>query len=369
MTFFSFIAIIILLLIVFQSLQIFFFRRKQAIVGGLFVLFFWSTFGFLVYSGFVLFSSNYQGQGNISPRTIVIEKGSSLTHISQQLAENGIIRSRDKFLWSANLLGLAKNMKAGKFVVVPTMSNYALSKLLTYSGNAVQERITIIEGITAKQTASLFAQKMDIDSVEFMKYVYDAEFINEHNIDAENLEGYLLPETYVFTYGITAREIVSTLVNHFKQAVADTLLNDIDSLGMTLHEVVTLASIIEGEAVLDDERTTISAVYHNRLNKGWRLQADPTIQYIIPDGPRRLLHKDLEIDSPYNTYRHKGLPPGPINNPGIMSIVAAVYPADETYLYFVAAGDGSHTFTHTQAEHLEAKKRLDRLRRQLRRNQ
>jgi len=367
MSFFSFIALIIFLLLAFQALQIYFFRRKQLVVGGIFVLFFWLTFGFLVYSGGILFSSNYQGSGKIQPRTIVIERGSTLTSIAKQLSENNIIRSREKFLWTANLLGLAKNMKAGKFVVVPTMSNYALSKLLTYAGNAVQERVTVIEGITAREIASLFASTLDVDSLKFMNIVYDSSFAHEHNIPASNLEGYLMPETYVFSYGVTEREIIETLVGYFNSTVTDSIRTDIEKSGLSLHETVTLASIIEGEAVLDEERSTISAVYHNRLKKGWRLQADPTIQYIIPDGPRRLLTEDLKIDSPYNTYLHRGLPPGPINNPGIRSIKAAVYPASETYLYFVAAGDGSHTFSRTQAEHLRAKEKLDRLRRELRR--
>jgi UPF0755 protein len=128
-----------------------------------------------------------------------------------------------------------------------------------------------------------------------------------------------------------------------------------------------LASIIEGEAIVDGERPVIAAVYHNRLRQGILLQADPTIQYIVPGPPRRLLNRDLAIDSPYNTYRYPGLPPGPVNNPGIASIRAALYPAQVNYIYFVARGDGSHIFSHTLEEHLRAKREFDKVRARVRR--
>jgi UPF0755 protein len=138
-------------------------------------------------------------------------------------------------------------------------------------------------------------------------------------------------------------------------------------MGMTLHQVVTLASIIEGEAMVDAERPLISAVYHNRLRLHMPLQADPTIQYLVPGRGRRLLKSDLSIDSPYNTYLYPGLPPGPVNNPGMASIVAALHPAPVDYLYFVARGDGGHVFSRTLGEHLRAKARFDQVRRHVRR--
>jgi len=137
-------------------------------------------------------------------------------------------------------------------------------------------------------------------------------------------------------------------------------------LGLSKHEVTTLASIIEGEAIYDIERPKISAVYHNRLNINMKLQADPTIQYIISDGPRRLLNKDLRIESPYNTYLHKGLPPGPINSPGKESLKAALFPEVNDFIYFVATGDGYHTFSTNERDHNMAKKKLQKLRRKIR---
>ncbi|MFC1728719.1 endolytic transglycosylase MltG [candidate division KSB1 bacterium] len=367
MTVASFITILVFLLLVFQWLQIYFFRRGQNLIGAVFVGFFWITFSFMVYNGGILFSSNYTGSGQIRPQTIVIQKGATLSHISDQLLENKIIKSRNNFLWTANLMGFANKMKAGKFIVVPTMSNYDLVNLLSTSVSAVQDRVTVIEGLTAKEIASLFSQKLDIDSTMFIQIVFDSVFTAAYNIPADNMEGYLYPETYNFNYGVSEEEIIESLLQEFYKNITDTMRADIEKSGMSLHEIVTMASIIEGEAVLDDERPLISSVYHNRLKQRWLLQADPTIQYIIPDGPRRLLNADLEIDSPYNTYKYKGLPPGPINNPGILSIKAAVYPASESYLFFVATGDGHHTFSRTQEEHLQAKKILDRLRRDLHR--
>ena len=136
-----------------------------------------------------------------------------------------------------------------------------------------------------------------------------------------------------------------------------------DEINLTENEVLALASIIEGEAIYDSERPRISGVYHNRLKKGMRLQADPTIQYIIEDSPRRLLNKDLKIKSPYNTYLNYGLPPGPINSPGLESIKAALYPEKVDFLFFVAKGDGYHTFSKTEKEHNKAKRAFQKVRR------
>jgi UPF0755 protein len=158
------------------------------------------------------------------------------------------------------------------------------------------------------------------------------------------------------------------LANEFKKFWTDNRIARAKQLNMTKHEIVTLASIIEGEAIYDKERSIISGVYHNRLNIGMRLQADPTIQYIIEDGPRRLLNRDLKVKSPYNTYLHEGLPPGPINSPGEESLVAALYPEKNEYLFFVARGDGYHTFTSNEHDHNKEKRKFQKIRRNARKN-
>jgi UPF0755 protein len=179
-----------------------------------------------------------------------------------------------------------------------------------------------------------------------------------------------LPETYLFSYGMREGEIIHRLVDSTLSIFqSDSVQWQMQKLGMDMHEILTMASIIEGEVVVDSERVLVSSVYHNRLKRKWHLAADPTIQYIIPGPPRRLLNKDLEIDSPYNTYKYIGLPPGPINNPGKKSIMAALFPADTRYLYFVATGDGGHRFSQTASEHAYWKEKFDQVRREVRRNQ
>ena len=180
------------------------------------------------------------------------------------------------------------------------------------------------------------------------------------------LEGFLFPDTYHFYKGETPERIIQTMVTEYQKLLDGMLKSRLQIRGLTELGMVTLASIIEGEAIYDSERSLISSVYHNRLAKEMRLQADPTIQYIIEDGPRRLLKNDLKIKSPYNTYLHYGLPPGPINSPGRESLISALSPADADYLFFVANGEGYHTFSRTETEHNVAKKKFQRLRRQMR---
>ena len=161
--------------------------------------------------------------------------------------------------------------------------------------------------------------------------------------------------------------MIKYLVDRCLELFTEEVLLQMNGLKLNIHQTITLASIIEGEAIFDDEREIISSVYHNRLRRRIKLQADPTIQYILDGPPRRLLLKDLEIESPYNTYKYYGLPPGPISNPGKKSILAAIYPAKTNYIFFVARGDGRHTFSRNAAEHQQAKQEFDKVRREINR--
>jgi UPF0755 protein len=200
--------------------------------------------------------------------------------------------------------------------------------------------------------------------------VYDSAFAGGILPNAPSLEGYLMPETYQFEWKTPEDQIIKHLAaNTLKIFEADTIQQRLLQLGISPLEIITLASIIEGEVVVDSERVYVSSLYHNRLRLGWPLQADPTIQYIVPGPPRRLLHHDLEIDSPYNTYKYPGLPPGPISNPGKKSILAALYPADTPYLYMVAIGDGRHQFSKTLKEHNYWHARYNEVRRKVRQEQ
>lgn len=294
-----------------------------------------------------------------------IRRGWLLAQIADSLTARGIITDRQSFVTAVKLSRRAEELKAGKYLIQPRSSNLDLIKLFV-SGKAARQRLTIPEGLTAAAIAGLIQKELEIDSTAFMALVEDENFTHELGIDASHLEGYLYPNTYQFYWGDTPRDVVTSLVGEFHRRMNDSLVVRAKEMGLRLHEAITLASIIEGEAMVDSERAVISAVYWNRLRKGMRLQADPTIQYLIPGPPRRILHRDLEIDSPYNTYLYSGLPPGPVNNPGIKSIVAALYPKSVGYLYFVARGDGSHIFSYTLEQHNAAKSQFDRYRARVR---
>ncbi len=316
-------------------------------------------------AAYVLF---WTPQNGPQDKTVIIPSGSGILKIAAILKADSILQNVWSFRAAARLLGYERTLKAGKYLIPSGANNLTILRIL-HSGKPYQELVTIPEGLPAKRIASILSRKVRVDSAQFMKLVNDSAFARKLGVPANSLEGYLFPETYSFYWGISPEEVCRLMVAEFFRQLPDSADIKARALGLTLHEIVTLASIIEGEAMVDSERTVISAVYHNRLKKGILLQADPTIQYIIPDGPRRLLKRDLQIDSPYNTYKYRGLPPGPVNNPGRKSLVAALHPADVPYLYFVARGDGSHIFSVTYAQHRRAKKAFDKIRREVRRKQ
>jgi len=320
-----------------------------------------SFFLFLIGFPCWIFFSSIVASRDTDTHSFKIKMGTSYGQIIDSLIKQSIIPSDFKPNLVSKLLGLRHKLKAGKYRLVGGMSSYALLQQFV-NGKVTYETITIPEGFTSRQIASLLKRKVEIDSVDFMQLVNDTNFVKQLAIEANSVEGFLFPETYRISWGMSPKAMIRLLVKQFEKKVTDSLLAKTNGIGLSLLETITLASIIEGEAVLDSEREVISAVYHNRLRKGILLRADPTIQYVIPDGPRRLLNSDLRIDSPYNTYKYSGLPPGPIGNPGLASIKASLQPADVNYLYFVANGDGSHTFSRTLKEHLKAKARFDRYR-------
>lgn len=298
----------------------------------------------------------------------IIHRGMSVTQIADSLQQQAFIRNRKHFLLAAKLTGWGNQLKAGKYEITPGATHVDLLRLFR-SGKVVHVRVTLPEGKTAEDYAEIFARDLQINKEEFLKLTEDSSFAHKLGVAASRLEGYLYPDTYQFYWGATAAEVLAALVQELNKHLDENLRAQVRASEMTLHEVLTLASIIEGEAVVDSERTVIAAVYRNRLRQGILLQADPTIQYAVPGPARRLLFRDLEIDSPYNTYRYAGLPPGPVNNPRIESIRAALNPAPVQYIYFVARGDGSHRFSYTLEQHLQAKRDFDRVRAQVRREQ
>lgn len=296
--------------------------------------------------------------------TIDIPPGSPLSAISDSLLKHRIIEDEAAFEFALRLRGLETSLQPGIFQIPQGASYQTLIRILSSQRPEVLN-VTVIEGLQSREIADLLAGKFRFEARDFSALVNDSVFARKLGVPGPSLEGFLFPETYRFFLNESPRSIAQKMVQQFHTVVPDSFYTRAEELGWTMWEAVTLASIIEGEAVHDSERDEIASVYHNRLDQGMRLQADPTIQYIIEDGPRRLWQKDLEIESPYNTYRNAGLPPGPINNPGLSSIRAALYPAETGYLYFVASGDGYHTFSRTNREHINAKRKLQRLRQQV----
>lgn len=295
---------------------------------------------------------------------VIVRWGTSFGAVARELKEKNVVRSADQLKFTAALYKQTQKLRVGKFTLKQGISNYAALMALV-KGPQSLIKFTLPNGYDSRRFARIIERHLEIDSAETVALVSDSSFIAALGVHAASLEGYLYPETYSFTYGLTARNIVTALVHQHQRMLNDALLSRIEEMGWSMNNVLTLASIIEGEAMVDTEMPIISSVYHNRLSIGMPLQADPTIQYIIPDGPRRLLHRDLQIDSPYNTYKYKGLPPGPINNPSIKAVKAAVYPAETNFLYFVANGDGTHSFSETFSQHVRAKRRFDHYRTQV----
>jgi len=297
-----------------------------------------------------------------NPMLIKIKSGLSVKAIADSLEKYEVIKDADDFIFTTKLFGNVAKLKAGAYQLNKGLSPYKAMKVIV-EGKVSSVNVVIPEGLISYQIASLFSKRLQIDSTKFIDKVNNPDFISSLDLNTNSLEGYLFPNTYAFYWGITEEEAIKLLLKEFHRNFTDSLKDIVLEKGWSVHQILTLASIIEGEAMVDSERAVISAVYHNRLKKRILLQADPTIQYIIPDGPRRLLNRDLAIDSPYNTYRYAGLPPGPVNNPGLRSIIAAIYPAEVDYIYFVAKGDGSHIFSRTWNQHLRAKAKFDQYRR------
>jgi UPF0755 protein len=294
---------------------------------------------------------------------ITVESGSTLKNISNLLANKNIISNKNIFSLAVMIMGKEKELPTGTFRIVNAKSNYSIIQQLVYGAPEIK-KVRILEGWNVNQIADHLSITMGFDSLALVKLIENEKFISKHGINGRSLEGYLSPDTYFFFEGESPESVIAQLIKEYKTFWNTNNYKRAKELNLTEHEVVTLASIIEGEAIYDSERSKISAVYHNRLKINMKLQADPTIQYIIPDSPRRLLNRDLRIKSPYNTYLNKGLPPGPINCPGKESIKAALYPEQNDFIYFVATGDGYHTFSTNENDHNRAKQKLQKLRRE-----
>ena len=299
---------------------------------------------------FTFFSPNHYKQAE--PVEIDIPLGSTLTQVVDTLYSRAIIPSKVNMKIIAYLYGAEKKVRAGRYNIPNDLSYIKLMELLIEGSPMSQILVTLPEGIWQSEVAQILHRNLNIDSAKVMELSKSKSFLNFLNLDVNNLEGYLLPESYYFYSNTNAEEILRKLKQEMDKFFTPRLEARMKELKMTKNQILTLASIIDGESNLVSEFKTISGVYHNRLKKGMALQADPTVQYLIRDKRKnRVLKKDLLINSKFNTYKYTGLPPAPINNPGKDAIMAALYPEKTDYLFFVANGNGGHMFSKTLNEH------------------
>jgi UPF0755 protein len=289
------------------------------------------------------------------PERVTVPPQASFRIVTDTLHARGLIRNKLIFRLVARVKGLDRSVKAGVYDLPRGATMTDLLDRLA-SGKIASARFTAPEGLTIPEIAAQAARQLGVPAESVVAAARDPAEVSALELPGSSLEGFLFPETYSLPLGANARDLVRAMSRSFKAAWRPEWDARLDTLGLSQLELLALASIVEGEARADEEREVIAGVYHNRLRIGMALQADPTVQYaiLLATGSRkpRLYTKDYRFPSPYNTYLHPGLPPGPVNSPGRRSIEASLYPAKVPYLYFVAMPDGRHRFAATYNEHL-----------------
>ena len=319
-----------------------------------------SAIGFLL-AGALTACGGASSPGERAP--VTIPPGATLEAAVDSLAAHDILEHAGLFTLYARLHGLRGSLKSGVYLLAPR-SRWGDVVDALERGRGVEARLVVPEGLTLAEVAAAARAQLGVPRDSFLAAARDPELIRGLGLpgDARSAEGYLFPTTYLVSLHIRARDLVRVMTREFAAQWQPEWQARLDSLHLTRHALVTLASIIEAEVRYDPDRPYVSAVYHNRLARGMRLEADPTVAYAYGRRLRRVWEKNLAIRSPYNTYQHAGLPPGPIGQPGRASLVAALYPAMVPFQYFVAQPDGKHIFSTTYAEHLAAIRAVKRQR-------
>ncbi len=301
-----------------------------------------------------------------SPARIVVAPGTPVRTLSRRLAEAHVVRSRLLFEAWVRIGGHAGELQAGTYDLPRDRPLPAIVQQLV-EGRTILLAVTVPEGLRLEETAAVAARALGVDSAAFVTAARDPALVDSLLPDSlvprpvASLEGYLFPETYKVDPSTDARRLMRLMVAEFWRVFDVRWRARAAALGRSVHEIVTLASIVEEEAKVPDERPVIAGVYWNRLQRGMPLEADPTVQYALGGHRERVLYRDLEVDSPYNTYRVAGLPPGPIASPGRASLEATLYPDSVPWLYFFATGEGGrHTFSETYEEHERKRRALNR---------
>jgi UPF0755 protein len=293
------------------------------------------------------------------PRYIHVPKGASAEEIADKLVRSGVVRNRWFFLLAAKFLDGERDLRFGDYQLSTGMAPVAVVRRLT-SGTHVMRRVTVPEGLTTAQIAARLERRGLAGKAEFVAAAQSESFRDALEVHNDTLEGFLFPDTYYISGEETPEDLVSMMVHRFMEIYRQ------ESLGTSMLEqydtfnIVTIASIIEKEAVLDSEKALRAGVIYNRLRENMRLDCDVTIQYALDKFGRRLTYEDLAYDSPYNSYLHKGLPPGPICNPGRHSLRAALHPENTEFFYFVSKNNGTHQFSKTLPEHNQAVRKYQR---------
>lgn len=296
---------------------------------------------------------------NVETMSVQIPTGTGTNGIAQILEENGLIRNTTVFRLESKTKGYDGKYKAGEYLLSKSMSMLELMEKIV-AGNVNTVRFTIPEGYTLKKISEKLSAEGLINEELFMQEIqsgeYNYEFLKHAPQGELRLEGYLYPETYDVYTTASEKDIIDRMLLQFDKVFKPEYYDRAKELNLNINELITIASIIQGEAVKEDEMNLISSVIYNRLNIGMPLQVDATVQYALQERTNRVSTENTKIDSPYNTYQNKGLPPGPICSPSIKAIEAALYPAETNYIYFVAKGDGYHAFTNDYDQFLKDKK-------------
>ena len=326
--------------------------RKLLIAGGVILVLALVAAGVAGTLAWQRLNEPYKGY-EADEQFVEIPPGAGTAEIRRRLIDAGVVRDELSFRAAVWWTGRAQSLQAGEFQFTRPMSAAAVVEKIA-RGDVYTRRITFREGLTIAEMADVFESNGFGKKAEFLAAAGDRTLIRDLDPDAGDLEGYLFPETYALPRGTPASRLIAMMVDRFRANYTDDLQAKAQEQGFTTRQVVTLASLVEKETGKGDERPLVSAVYRNRIELGMPMQADPTVVYALQKAARydgNIRREDLAFDSPYNTYRYNGLPPGPIASPGKASLEAALAPADVPYLYFVSRNDGSHVFAETLAEH------------------
>ncbi len=339
-------------------------RRTFAVAAVLISVFFAITIFLLMTGIFTTLLAPESNDRKAASVLVNIPPGASTREIGDLLVQKHLIRKAMGFVLAAKMDGLSGQMKAGRYELSPAMPPRQIALLITL-GQTATDIVTIPEGFTVKQIAARLAENHMADQAKFLTLAQSQG--QTFNISGfrptnANLEGYLFPDTYRIAKGATERDIITQMLGDFQKRVLVPNHADFAHYPGGVAAAVNLASLIEREAEVPGDRTLISAALTNRLHRKMRLECDATIEYALPEHKSRLFYRDLKVDSPYNTYLHAGLPPTPIANPGLPSILAALHPAKADYLYYVAGPGGKHVFSRTLAQHEQNVMRMRALR-------